>query len=155
MILFTIFLALADVFVLSQIGFWGISPLFFAVVVYMFRYETSWLDLVLAAAVYGFVSSVITSGLAGLLHMTALVVATAISLGALRLVRGSKLRITMKGYDASFMTILFCGSYWLVFWLSAVGTVAERQLVLFSLWSLLATLLGVVAIDLLHRRVRA
>ena len=153
MIGFALLLALLDVFVVSQISFWGVVPLLCAVLVYMFRYEARMVELVMAASVYAFVVSMFSSASQAFVVMLATSLAAFVSIGLLRVIGDSRLRIRMRGYDASLVGISFVFTHWLTLAAWSLSAVSLRQLTIFVLWSTVLTLGLMITVDLIQRKV--
>ena len=152
MIVFCVLLALVDTFLISQISFWGIVPTLFVVVVYMFRKEATFIELVLAASVYGFVISIFQDAWMGLLTMIALVLATVFALGTIKLRSQTRLRIRVRGYDAILMSAVFTAVYWLISAAPYMASIAAIRTLYFILGGLLFNLCLMLGTDLIHRK---
>ncbi len=153
MILMSLILALADVFIISQLSFWGATPLLLAVMLYVFRFQASSAELLAAATVYGFTVSVFAGPRAGLITMSALFLASAVSIGLHRTIVHSQLRFRLKRVDSLVIAGTFSAVFWAcssLFFLSSLDIV---NVAILSLLGFASTLILMLATDLITRKV--
>ncbi len=135
MIGFAILLALADVFIVSQLSFWGVTPLLLAVLIYIFRYESRLLEVLTAATAYGYVASLFTEAKLGFIQLLGLWLATFTCMVLLRTIGQSRLRIRLRGYDGALFAVSFTAVYWLVLTVYRWEAFDPGKVVLLVTWS--------------------
>jgi len=155
MLAFAVLLAIVEVSVTSQIDFWGVVPVAFSVVAYMFRWEADIVELLAAATAYGFVVSIFKPNSDALWLMLALFLATAVSLATIRGVAKTRIRIMVRGYDALIIAVSFTLTYWLVTSARLLGEISLARLVIFMLWSTTINLALILVAGVINRRLVA
>jgi len=152
MIFFTGLLALLQIYVINQFGFWGLAPILLSVVVYLFRHEASSLEILTAASVYGFVISLFSSSVDGFFAFVAALGAAGSSVLALEILHGSRLRTRLKGFDAALVATFFTSTYWLIQSVQHLGLFDPIRLVFFIIGSTAINLLLMMASDIGYRK---
>jgi hypothetical protein len=146
MIAFVALLALVDVFLISQVSFWGAVPVAFVVILYLFRNEARVVELVLAGAVYGFCVSIFGANNEALVTLLAYTGATSATVLVLRIIQRSRLRIRARGWEAALVTTLFTLVFWSTNAINNFQSLSFSSVALFTIWSA-AVNLGLVIVS--------
>jgi hypothetical protein len=114
MIMMVVFLSFINTFIISQLYFWGAVPLILSVLIYLFRYELSGLELITMSIVFGFSESIFLTPKMAIYNIFAYIAAASVSLVVIRLIQGSNYRIKLRGFDAVIISAIFSVTYWLI-----------------------------------------
>lgn len=114
MIVFAALFAVIDTYLITQLNFWGVTPLSILAILYTFREETTMLHGVAAAATYGLVVGSLNKDAGmSLLIIAGLCLATLGSYIAREISQSMLGKKLHQKFDLLITAVVFCTIYWL------------------------------------------